>query len=248
VTETHDPYREWDAAYVLGALNPDERRAFERHLGDCQRCTDAVAELAGMPGILSLLSAADARAAAGDGGDPLRAGVHQATTVQRLATVVRAERRRTRRLVAVGAVLAAGILVTAGIALGGTVLAPRLEEAAPAPSSSVPADAFAMTPLASGTLTADLTVTSRTWGTLLAWECRYEDTPWAADPTGSPVEPTQYALYVTQADGTETAVATWRAAGERAGGLVAATSIPTEDIRTVEIRTMSGNPLARATL
>lgn len=249
MTESRDPYREWDAAYLLGALSPDERREFERHLGDCPRCAAAVAELAGMPGILNLLSAADA-GAAGGGEDSLRRGAHEPDEVQRLAAHVRRERRRARRLAGAVAAVVAVVLVAAGIALGGTLLASRFGEAAPAPTpaSSTPGDALHMDPLSAGTLTADVTVTAKRWGTLLAWECRYGDAPWT-DPSDGPLEPPQYALVVTEADGTETAVATWRAAGERAGGLTAATSIPTDDIRSVEIRTVPGDEaLARATL
>ena len=33
-----DPYAEWDAAYVLGALSPAERLEFEGHLSGCGRC------------------------------------------------------------------------------------------------------------------------------------------------------------------------------------------------------------------
>ena len=51
--EIFDPFRDWDAAYVLGALSADDRRAFERHLAGCSACTSAVAELAGIPGMLS---------------------------------------------------------------------------------------------------------------------------------------------------------------------------------------------------
>ena len=42
-----DKYREWDGAYVLGALSPEERLEFEDHLPDCPDCTAAVAESAG---------------------------------------------------------------------------------------------------------------------------------------------------------------------------------------------------------
>ena len=250
MTESHDPYRDWDAAYVLGALSPDERRAFERHLTECPRCASAVAELAGMPGILGLLSADDATTTAG-AGDALRTAAHQPSDVQRLAARVRSERRRTRRVVSLVTALGAVLLVAGGIGLGSAVLAPRPGEGPPSPaatSTGIPADVVEMTPLASAALTADLTVTAKKWGTLLTWECRYDDAPWT-EPTGGPVDRPQYALYVTEADGTETEVATWRAAGERARGLTAATSIRTDDIASIEIRTTPGNEaLARATL
>src|SRR4029453_17625580 len=49
-----------DAAYVLGALSPAERREFEEHLATCPHCQAAVSELAGMPGLLAQVSPADA--------------------------------------------------------------------------------------------------------------------------------------------------------------------------------------------
>ena len=42
-----------DGAYVLGALSPEERVAFERHLPDCAECARSVRELAGLPGLLA---------------------------------------------------------------------------------------------------------------------------------------------------------------------------------------------------
>ena len=45
----------WDAAYVLGSLDSEERRQYEAHLSTCERCREAVAELSGMPGLLALL-------------------------------------------------------------------------------------------------------------------------------------------------------------------------------------------------
>ena len=55
--ESVDKYREWDAAYVLGALSTDDRREYERHLAGCVSCTTAVAEFAGMPGLLMKIDA-----------------------------------------------------------------------------------------------------------------------------------------------------------------------------------------------
>jgi hypothetical protein len=48
-----------DGAYVLGALSPAERAAYERHLGTCSFCREAVAEVAVLPGLLGKLDAAD---------------------------------------------------------------------------------------------------------------------------------------------------------------------------------------------
>ena len=49
---THDDYASWDGAYVLGALSPADRRAYEEHLRDCDECVRSLSELAGLPGIL----------------------------------------------------------------------------------------------------------------------------------------------------------------------------------------------------
>ncbi|MCB0990978.1 MAG: zf-HC2 domain-containing protein [Acidimicrobiales bacterium] len=48
-----DQFREWSGAYVLGALEPDERAMFERHLGDCAGCRADVAAFAALPGLLA---------------------------------------------------------------------------------------------------------------------------------------------------------------------------------------------------
>lgn len=48
-----DRYSDWDAAYVLGSLSTDERREYEEHLDNCDRCRAAVTELAGLPALLS---------------------------------------------------------------------------------------------------------------------------------------------------------------------------------------------------
>lgn len=62
VGATHADYADWDAAYVLGALSSAERQDFERHLHSCPRCTEAVSELAGMPGLLARVDPDDVAA------------------------------------------------------------------------------------------------------------------------------------------------------------------------------------------
>ncbi|WP_227979183.1 anti-sigma factor family protein [Nocardia spumae] len=52
-TASHDEYATWDAPYVLGALPQEQRLAYENHLTDCTDCRAAVAELSGLPGLLS---------------------------------------------------------------------------------------------------------------------------------------------------------------------------------------------------
>jgi hypothetical protein len=49
----HDRFGEWSAAYVLGALDPEDRRTFERHLVTCDLCAADVASFAPIPGLLS---------------------------------------------------------------------------------------------------------------------------------------------------------------------------------------------------
>ena len=53
------PYAMWDAAYVLGSLSAADRREFETHLAGCPSCREAVAELGGVPALLSQLSLQD---------------------------------------------------------------------------------------------------------------------------------------------------------------------------------------------
>lgn len=48
----HDRFGEWSAAYVLGALDQEDRRTFERHLDTCATCAADVASFAPIPGML----------------------------------------------------------------------------------------------------------------------------------------------------------------------------------------------------
>ncbi|MEV6446903.1 zf-HC2 domain-containing protein [Amycolatopsis sp. NPDC051716] len=105
-----DPYRDWDAAYVLGALSPAERREYEGHLGGCVACAAAVASFAGMPGILSVVPRETSV-------ELLEPVPPRASLVPGLVRAVRDSRRRGRARVAAA---------LAGAALAGAVAGSRL--------------------------------------------------------------------------------------------------------------------------
>lgn len=53
MTETHDQLAALASAYALGALDPEERRSFERHAAECETCT---AEARAFSGVVAALA------------------------------------------------------------------------------------------------------------------------------------------------------------------------------------------------
>lgn len=217
-TTGEDPFREWDAAYVLGSLDPADRRTFEDHLRTCASCRAAVAELAGMPGLLRLVPPDEAATL---GGAPV-------AEVVELASVARAVHRDRRRRAAVLAGAAAALLVLGGIA--GVLLGRPAGVPQAAPSSSAQVTTLQLEPVGAVAVSADLTLQEKRWGTRIDWECRYpsDDGPYATAPT--------YELVLVDDDGESTVVATWTGGSTGARGLGASSSIVTDTIRRVEIR------------
>ena len=274
MTDPHE-FTDWDAAYVLGMLAPEERRRFERHLADCPACSQAVAELAGMPGILAGLSTSDATALLADDARTaadahLRDLEHEPSQVRRLAGAVTRNRRRMRRrfaalLTGVGVVVAvAGLAVGIGISSGSANQAPEAD--GPVATATAPATSGTPTPGSTGapgapggpgTETVARSMSQVEPGYLAAdltvtakgWGTRFDWNCSYRDAWGESATPVTYDLVVTDAAGTETTVASWSAAGEAAGNLSASTSIPTDQIAEVDIRVAgSDRPLVRTTL
>jgi hypothetical protein len=238
--EIFDPFRDWDAAYVLGALSADDRRAFERHLAGCAACTSGVAELAGIPGMLSKIGVDAAVALVGA---PAVEYLHDARLepdlVQKLSRAAVARQRRTRRVMIAGMALAAGLLLVVGIFSGSAIHSNSQLAKGPSVSDTA-GTAIAMSQIGGNVMTAKLRVTSKPWGTRFDWSCDYGNAP-ASDYT-----PQAYDLVVTDASGHETTVATWSATGPKASGLSASSGVPMKNIRTVEIRVAgTGTPLVR---
>jgi hypothetical protein len=227
-----DDRAEWDAAYVLGALSLGDRRTYENYLAANPARAAELTDLAGMPGILNALSRDEAVALTDLAGAP--PSQDRPDNVSSLAHAAAKRQQRSRRTWLATAVAAAAALVITGGVVGATVF-PR----SPAPVQTVAMQAMQPTPR--GGLTAELAVTEKKWGTELNWACQYTK-DWSRN-VGS------YDIVVTTHDGVQSAVGSWKPAGDEATGLSAATSIPTSQIRTVDIRvTGSKEPLAITTL
>jgi hypothetical protein len=239
MNDSVDPFRDWDSAYVLGMLSPDDRRSYERHLATCHACTAAVAELAGLPGILGMLSVPEAAALGAVPDDEhLLVGMHEPDLVQRLAASAHRRQRRLR-----GRIIGLVVVTAAVFAIGGLAIGNLVVPSAPAPSQSAVAT-VEMGQVQPGIMTAALQVSQKAWGTRFDWTCSYLTSGWGPGRTAP-----SYDLVITDASGVQTIVASWTAAGTRAGGLVASTGVPTAEIRSVEIRSSStGTTLVRSEL
>lgn len=213
-------YAHNDGAYVLGALAPGERRAYEAHLADCESCAAAVRQLAGLPGLLGRVDPQVLEAPADDPPETLLPAL--------LDEVRRTRRRRTGRRLAV----AAAAVLLAGGAAGGVGVALH-DGPAPTPSAT-----RAMTPLTQAPVHATLAFQSVPWGTRLSLACTYDA------PAGY-AQPVSYALVVHTRDGRTEQVATWRALPGRTTRLTATAAADRADIASVELRTADGHPVLR---
>lgn len=146
----HDEMGTWAGAYILGALDPDERSRFETHLTTCERCRTAVTELGPLPGLLSRLdgwSEADPRT---DIADAAIAQIDEEMS----------DLRRSRRRWRAGAIAAALIaLVVGAVALVG----PR--------GSGDSARPVALGVESALDWDATVEVTSMPWGTEIRLDC-----------------------------------------------------------------------------
>ena len=228
-----DDIAEWDAAYVLGALSLGDRHTYEDYLAANPERAAALTELAGLPGILNVLSCDEAIALTEHAGDASADGGTLDLMPSLAAAAAKRQKVSRRSLVGAGLAAAAAVAIGAG-ALGATAF-PRSGP----PPAEVTLQAMQSTP--KGGISAALAVTEKKWGTRLDWTCDYI-ADWAKDAAS-------YDIVVTTVEGIESAVGTWSPASDHGSGLAASTAIPTDKIRTVDIR-VSGTkePLAIRTM
>lgn len=217
--------------YLIGALSPDDRLAFEKHLAGCDSCARAVRDLAGMPGLLARVDEDVLTQAAGEEPVP-------ATLLPRLAREVR---RTRRRQVLVSAAVAAAVAVVAAVPITVVQLRDSSNPPAASPSSSPseePPTGDRMQPVGKVPVRASLDLESVTWGTKLNLVCTY------ARDRGMPSRVT-YALQVRARDGHTEQVGTWRSVDGMTMHLTAGTAMRTQNIASVEVLATDGTPLLR---
>ncbi|AKK28179.1 anti-sigma factor [Mycobacterium sp. EPa45] len=219
--DTH-PYALWDAAYVLGSLSCAERREFEAHVKDCPSCADAVSDLVGMRGLLSqidrgyvdTLDEVDGQA----GLPPVR---------DELLAKVNARRRRSRAAtwtLSVAASVVIGLFLV--VQSNPVAVTPALQ---PGQASSL-----TMTPTKPVPLAATVTLTRRAWGTRIEMQCTYEAGPMDVGYDGDQSSDT-LAMVAVGRDGSRTQLATWTARVGMPASLGGSTSMPVDQIASVQI-------------
>jgi Putative zinc-finger len=221
VSGVSDRFATWDAAYVLGALSPVERREYEEHLADCSSCQNAVSELAGMPGLLAqvppedaaLLAAAPSVEVLDDGPPP-----------DLLARIRARSGRRWRLTSAVVGAAAALVLILAGIAYAVGLLPFRSSEPRRVAFESVRPTA----------LTAVADVVPVEDGTRIEVQCVYGE---SNEPSpGAGYGDANYTIYVVDRDGNATLLKDWKVRPNRTMTPDGVTSLKVRQIEAVEIR------------
>lgn len=217
----HAHFAEWDAAYVVGALSLDDRRAFEEHAAECRMCRDAMVELVPMVGLLARVDRDRAVALLDEDPD---AGPRASARAQLVALGTRAARQR-RALRWGGALAAAGALVVVAVLAVTLAIGPAMRDV----------QVVALEPVIDVPISATVELSATQWGTRIEMVCDYP-----ADAEGPP-EGWPYVLVVTGRDGTESELSTWQGRPGTTTRLDAGTVLDAADIASIEVRALDGD-------
>lgn len=207
-----DMYSTYDAAYLLGALSPEERDEYEQHLLSCPDCRASLGRITGVPGLLAHVPVDSLH----DFDRP------EAPSESLLPGLLReVDRRRRRRWHAVAGGLAATACLAVVLVLG---LGPR-----PAAAPLAGVSTSSVVRAAAGPVTASAQLTQHVWGTHISLHCMYKENP--TYPSGP------YRLVVIDHLGTVEQVATWTVVPDKEAVVDGSTSLTSEQIATLQVRT-----------
>jgi hypothetical protein len=243
-----DKFAEWDAAYVLGALSPAERREFEEHVASCPPCRAAVSELAGIPGLLAQVSPADAAMLSLAADNEVELGetpdaaevetelIETGPPPSLLPKMIKAARARRRKMVAaIAGIAAAVILVIAGVAVATGLLPMRPESP----------QRVAFAPVVPSGITAVADVIPADGGTQIKVECVYAEVNNPRPGGGHEV----YSIFVVDRSGNATEIKEWPATPNKQMRPSGTTPLSVSEIAALEIRESDTNEvLLRAPL
>ncbi|WP_330251713.1 zf-HC2 domain-containing protein [Nocardia sp. NBC_00565] len=225
MTDVADDYTTWDAPYVLGSLTRIERREYEEHLAGCPVCRAAVADLAGLPGLLAMVEPETALAMIEPSETPAAEVDPPAQLLPRLADAAE-KRRRRGRWVSVGAAVAAA---AAAVAIAVPVVASVT--ASDNPSTEQVVAERSMQPIKPNPVTASFKVVRADGKTRLVMTCSYGPSDqkynWNLD------------LYVIGTDGSQSKLDQWPAGPGTELTIDRTIDKAPEQIQTVQIRLAS---------
>lgn len=213
MTPEHQRSHEALAAYVLGALDPGERRELEQHLSQCRGCTDELARLTPLPGLLGRVSEDEVSADLLVPPDDLLDGV-----IGRLAQEERALRTLVRRWRS--AAIAASFVAIVAVAVA---VAPWQSQ----PDRVIVAASPAATDAAAAT--GQAAAIAWEWGTTV--EIRAQDLP----------QRDVYVLWAVSEDGRRERAGTWGATASGQAQVRGASSIDRSRLRRVEVTDRDGD-------
>ena len=220
-----DAFREWDAAYLLGALSPADRRAYEQHLRGCPGCREALGEFVAMPGLLAHLPKEEALGLL-ESEQRVEESAPPAL-LSHLARAADALRRRARFRIA-GLVLAA-----AGVSAAAAVALPLLVGTPPA----VVENTVALAAAPGVPVEASVRFVPEQWGTRIDMDCSWQDAG-AAPDGGAPADSASvgYVMYVTDTAGSSEPIGSWTSTPGSTMEPSLSTGLPLAEIASVEVR------------
>lgn len=204
-------------AYVVGALDPAERAGLESHLDECPACRDELAGLAGLPGLLSHLSADEVEAGNPSPPDGL---------LDRLLAEVGRERTRDLRRRRVLAAAAAVVVLAAGGTAAGLTMSSSPPAQHPVAATATVSASDPRTHVA-----ASAELWRKSWGTQVSLQL-------SGVPAGE-----HCSLVAVARDGHREVAGSWQASYQGTAQLTGAVSIAPADLARLEIVTFSGQRL-----